>query len=171
MPKDPRQAVGSCQRVAARQNRPDTPLTMPFNPPLEPWMTGGTGAGELPFWATEVLLFPPSTQIDGASASDLPHFVPGGTPITLDPGPTPKTMAPGVTLGNGWHNPNDGGVWYSASIGDEETLTRTVPAPGCKYASPYATAPTPPPCPAQDALRRRDQTPPEPTAPPAAPSR
>ena len=114
MPKDPRPAVGACERMAAEQNRPEVPLTVPFNPPLEPWMTGGERAGELPFWATEVLRFPPSTQADGASVADLPHYITGGSPITLRPGPTPTSLPPSVTVGNGWHNPNDQGVWYSA---------------------------------------------------------
>ena len=131
MPKDPRQASGACGN------------TDPWTPPLQPWQTGGTGAGSNV--QSSGLQWPPVSISSGGPVASLPSYTPTGTIVTL-PGPT-FTDASGSTVkvdvGNGWVNPSD-------------TMGMYVPNPSCSYLDPWVgpTATPPPVCSSGSAKKR-----------------
>lgn len=93
MPLDPRDSTGNC-------GNPN-----PFKGPLEPWQTGGTGAGVAVSSGSAV--WPPASISNGGAVSLLPTYTPTGSIVTL-PVPT-ITQSGGSTIsaGNGWVNPAD----------------------------------------------------------------
>lgn len=115
MPEDARMAPGSCDATTDLYNF-QPPTKRYFVPPMQDWMTGGPGAGEIDSAVTRTLSWPPETLMDGYIVRNLPQYAPTGRPITLPTPPTPTVIAAGVTLGDGWHNPSDGGVWYSKCL-------------------------------------------------------
>jgi glucan 1,3-beta-glucosidase len=137
MPKDPRQASGTCGN------------TDPWTPPLKPWQTGGTGAGLNV--QSDGLLWPPASISSGGPISSLPSYVPSGTIITL-PGPT-FTPSSGsnakIDVGSGWVNPSDTRGMY-------------VPIQSCSYLDPWVgpTAAAPPVCSSGSAEKRGYPPPP-----------
>lgn len=116
MPADPREAVGVCG------------FTEVWTPPLQPWQTGGAGAGDIPAEVTERYAWPPTTIRGGTPLASLPSYTPTGaiptltaTPITAGP---KETITRTVDVGNGWNNPEDTQGWY-------------VEVPGCAYIDPW----------------------------------
>jgi glucan 1,3-beta-glucosidase len=93
MPTDPRTAAGTCGN------------TSPWQGPLQPYQTGGAGAGNIPASVTSSLAWPPATISNGGAITSLPSYTPTASLITL----SPPTFSPSVTvsLGNGWANPSD----------------------------------------------------------------
>ncbi|KAF8163175.1 glycoside hydrolase superfamily [Crassisporium funariophilum] len=141
MPTDPRQAAGVCGN------------TNPWTPPLQPWQTGGAGAGNIPAAASSSLAWPPPSISLAGVLSALPSYTPTG-PIPTLPGPT-FVAASGATatanVGNGWANAAD-------------TQLIMAPMQTCTYLDPWvdpAVAPPAPFCPG--AVRRAA----EPTMTPA----
>ena len=97
MPSDPRSGRGACNAMADKYNvRPPTPA--PFNGRLQPWMTGGAGAGQIaptqlasygtwpPASLANVPAAPPSVSLDVAL---LPTLTATGAPLSLSASPTP----------------------------------------------------------------------------------
>jgi len=146
MPTDPRAADGVCGNAN------------PWQPPLAPSQTGGSGAGNIPSSVSASLAWPP-TSISNAdvAVSLLPHYTRTGTIPTL---PAPSfTGKKSVSVGNGWENPSD-------------TLGLAVPIATCTYPIAWMESgfSVPPACGAQSTGRRRDVAPVEPTITPAPPS-
>ncbi|KAK7035721.1 glycoside hydrolase [Favolaschia claudopus] len=161
MPTDPRQAVGQCGNKS------------PFQGSLQPWQTGGAGAGNIPAdFTNEYSWPPPSIVFAGGVTSDagsLPTFSPSGAPITL-PGPTitpasgEPTQTKSVDVGSGWANTQD-------------TAGMMKPIAGCNYLDPWIGSSSSPPSPlctaatsaqpAGDSGDSGDGAPPNPRAPPA----
>lgn len=135
MPKDPRDAVGRCGN------------TDPWNPPLQPWQTGGAGAGATP---ATVPSWPPQSLNNGGPVSLLPSYAPTGTLVTL-PAPTfthssGSTATATIDAGSGWANPSDSGGLY-------------VPVSTCSYLDPWVgptAAPPSPLCSGSGARRRHE---------------
>lgn len=109
MPTDPREAVGACDS------------TDPFVAPLQPWQTGGAGAGNVPQAFFDEFSWPPATLTNEANIDSLPQYTQTGSVVTL---PAPSITATGVTAGNGWNNPSDTALLY-------------VPIATCGYISPW----------------------------------
>jgi aryl-phospho-beta-D-glucosidase BglC (GH1 family) len=143
MPTDPRAANGVCGN------------THPWQPPLAPSQTGGSGAGNIPSSVSANLAWPPTSISNaGAAVTLLPQFTRTGTIPTLPaPSFTGKTS---VSVGDGWENPSD-------------TLGLAVPIATCTYPSAWMESgfSVPPACGAQSTGRRRDIVPNEPTITPA----
>ncbi|KAI0780739.1 glycoside hydrolase [Trametes elegans] len=131
MPTDPRDSEGVCEN------------TDPFNPPLQAWMTGGAGAGNIPQTAQAALAWPPSLT-NVAASSATPEYTQTGALVTL-PAPTlsatsGKTTST-VSLGS-WNNPSD-------------STRMWVPIATCGYLDPWmGPNATPDPCPAVSNARR-----------------
>jgi len=134
MPTDPRAANGVCGN------------TSPWQPPLAPSQTGGSGAGQIPSSVSVSLAWPPTSISNaGAAVTLLPHYTHTGTIPTLST-PSFTSAAKSVTPGDGWENPSD-------------TLGLAVPIATCNYPSPWMESgfSVPPVCGAQSTgLRRRD---------------
>jgi glucan 1,3-beta-glucosidase len=123
MPKDPRDAIGVCGNAN------------PWNPPLQAWQTGGTGAGNIPATVSAALVWPPPVISNGGAISILPSYTPTGSLVTL-PVPTftpASTASTTINAGNGWANNGD-------------TAGMMVQVPSCSYLDPWV-GPTPPPSP------------------------
>ncbi|KAI8998465.1 glycoside hydrolase [Trametes punicea] len=124
MPTDPRDSEGVCEN------------TDPFNPPLQAWMTGGAGAGQIPATAQATLAWPPASLTDVADIATLPQYTQTGSLISL-PAPTLTASASGTTSvlsAGSWNNPSD-----SASM--------WVPIATCAYLDPWmGPNATPPAC-------------------------
>ena len=136
MPTDPRQASGACGN------------TNPWSPPLQPWQTGGTGAGSNV--QSSGLKWPPTSISSGGVLASLPSYTPTGTIVTL-PGPT-FTQSGGSTVkvdvGDGWVNPSD-------------TRSLYVQIQGCSYLDPWVgPSATPPPVCSGGAAKRAYPPPP-----------
>ncbi|TBU22967.1 glycoside hydrolase [Dichomitus squalens] len=112
MPKDPRQAAGTCAKFGA-------PVPA-WDGAFQPWQTGGAGAGQIaPEAAQNVMAWPPpKLQNAGGGGGPLPQYASKGTPVTLAPPTFPATAT--VKVGNGWANPQDDGP-------------AVTPIPGCAY--------------------------------------
>lgn len=127
MPKDPREASGICGN------------TNPWTPPLQPWQTGGAGAGNIPSSVTASLAWPPPTISNAGALSLLPSYTPTG-PIPTLSGPTFTAASSGSTptasidVGNGWANPAD-------------TAGLMVAAASCSYLDPWVGPTAAPPSP------------------------
>lgn len=145
MPKDPRQAIGSCGN------------SNPWQPPLEAWQTGGAGADNIPASVTSALAWPPPQISNAGPVTALPSYTPTGTLKTL-PVPTfTKSGGATVSAGNGWQNPTDSAGMY-------------LPIPTCSYLDPWVGPTAAPPSPLCGGGSRRELETPEPTitAAPAA---
>ncbi|KAI0664584.1 glycoside hydrolase [Cubamyces menziesii] len=135
MPTDPRDSEGACDN------------TDPFTPPLQAWMTGGAGAGQIPATAQAALAWPPQSLTDVADLGTIPQYTQTGALVTLPP-PTITASAASATstLSEGsWNNPSD-------------TASMWVPIATCGYLDPWmGPNASPDPCPAPStAARRRD---------------
>jgi glucan 1,3-beta-glucosidase len=112
MPTDPRAASGVCGN------------SNPWQPPLAPSQTGGSGAGQIPNSVSLKLAWPPTSISNaGAAVTLLPHYTHTGTIPTL-PAPTFVNATNSVKAGDGWENPSD-------------TLGLAVPIATCTYPSPW----------------------------------
>lgn len=120
MPHDPRDAVGQCKNAN------------PWSPPLQPWQTGGSGAGSIPATFVAGLPWPPATiSVGGGPVTLLPSYTPTGVVPTLT-GPTFTPTATGnVNVGNGWNNAAD-------------TAGLMVNMAGCSYLDPWVGSAAPP---------------------------
>ena len=142
MPTDPRDSIGVCGN------------SNPWAPPLQPWQTGGTGAGSNV--QSSGLQWPPASITLGGDVDILPSYTPTGTILTL-PGPT-FTQSGGssgkVDVGDGWANPSDTRGMY-------------VQIQGCSYLDPWVGASaTPPPVCSGGAAKRAYPPPPRMTSHP-----
>lgn len=119
LPEDPREALGACAALTGATG-------VQFNGQMQPWQTGGAGAGEFAPGVTDVYVWPPASL--GPSypvAAYLPTYTPTGTHITLAP--------PAVTgAGDGWTN-------------DQDQAPLMVPIATCDYPEAYAGATMPQP--------------------------
>ena len=132
MPKDPRQAVGTCAKFGVASN--------PFDGVYQPWMTGGAGAGTIAPSATEnIPAWPPSlTQVPSESAALVPQYTSTGTFSALA-APTFTTtsgVTPTASVGNGWANPSDAAPAVTPIAGCQypfawDGVDAQVPASGC----------------------------------------
>jgi glucan 1,3-beta-glucosidase len=112
MPTDPRAANGVCGN------------SNPWQPPLAPSQTGGSGAGQIPNSVSLELAWPPTSISNaGAAVTLLPHYTHTGTIPTL-PTPTFTNATNSIDVGDGWENPKD-------------TLGLAVPIATCTYPSPW----------------------------------
>jgi glucan 1,3-beta-glucosidase len=143
MPTDPRTANGVCGN------------SHPWQPPLAPSQTGGSGAGNIPSSVSVKLAWPPTSISNaGAAVTLLPQFTRTGTVPTL---PVPSfTGKKSVSVGDGWENPSD-------------NIGLAVPIATCTYPSAWMESgfSVPPACGAQSTGRRRQLAPAEPTITPA----
>lgn len=144
MPPDPRVADGSCPQPG-------------FDRALQPWQTGGTGAGDIPAEATNVawppaqIVLSPTPAPVMVSAALLPSYTPTGTLITL-PTPTFANATVTVDAGNGVANPAvTQGAWVPiagcAYINEYDGNGAAIPTPACGAPGLAAREPmiTPPP--------------------------
>ncbi|EJD05789.1 glycoside hydrolase family 5 protein [Fomitiporia mediterranea MF3/22] len=139
MPLDPRDSVGKCGGAA------------PFNGPLAPSATGGSGADTIPTSVLSSLAWPPATISAAGPVTALPSYTPTGAVPTL-PAPTfTATSGKSVSTasaGSGWQNPSDNaGLMTDAA--------------GCNYLDPWVgpTAALPVPlCGAAAATKRAEVT-------------
>lgn len=124
-PTDLTKYPGTCNTLRAAQGQPPFPESGAFHSYPQPWMTGGSGAGNIPAEQTSSYGQWPPTSLHGtigAQATLLPTYVATGTPVTLAvPTPTPT----GADPGSGWANPDDNASWL-------------VPKAGCTYPQPYS---------------------------------
>lgn len=105
---------------------------------LQPFQTGGVGAGEIAASFSSEFAWPPATVSNAGPASLLPSYTQTG-PIPTLPPPTITASSPATTFnaGNGWANAQD-------------TLAAYTPISGCPYLDPWSGvgAPLPTaPCP------------------------
>ena len=151
MPKDPRDAAGTCAKFGA-----PAPA---WDGVYQPWQTGGAGAGEVALAAVQkVLPWPPPMANVPHAAGPLPQYmtpaVGKGSPVTLSP-PAFAGAAPTVHVGNGWANAKDTTPAVTPIPGCAypnawDALEAQVPAAGCDpvvFAEAQAIAPLPPPVP------------------------
>lgn len=147
MPEDPREADGTCGN------------TDPWTPPLQSWMTGGAGAGDMPASVSAQYGWPPASISRGGAVGDLPAYAPTGTLITLSASPVTAASGEHVTHtadpGNGWNNPSDNTGLY-------------VEVPGCSYLDPWVDPNTASPGACAGAAARRRAADPLITPPPTA---
>ena len=122
MPKDPRVADGTCGGTAIWQG------------PLEPWQTGGAGAGQIPASVSADNAWPPTSITSAGAATLLPTYTQTG-PIPTLPVPT-FTKASGGTVdaGSGWANSAD-------------NTGMAVAIPTCSYLDPWVGPTAAPPSP------------------------
>ena len=120
MPKDPRAAAGVCDSTA------------PWTPPLQPWQTGGAGAGQIPASFTSQYAWPPTLVSNAGAATLLPTYTATGPLVTL-PGPTftASGMTATPSVGSGWQNTAD-------------NAGMNVPIPTCSYLDPWVGSAAPP---------------------------
>jgi len=125
MPSDPRTASGVCADKGI------------WSPPLKPWQTGGTGAGQIPASVSQEYAWPPATISNGGAVTKLPSYTPTGTVATLPP-PTFSVSSGGsvttMNAGNGWQNPSD-------------TAGEMVGIATCNYLDPWIGPSAAPPSP------------------------
>nr|ODN93000.1 glucan 1,3-beta-glucosidase [Cryptococcus depauperatus CBS 7855] len=124
IPKDPREAAGTCEADGAAMN--------PFDGNFaNPGATGGAGAGHIPASISSEYPWPPPsfTNVPSASMSKLPQYTQTGTRITM---PGPSYTKPGssetIDAGNGWFNADAGAHQAYATIAD------------CSYPPEYSAA-------------------------------
>jgi aryl-phospho-beta-D-glucosidase BglC (GH1 family) len=144
-PTDPRVGQGQCGTLGAPENT--------FSGALQPWQTGGAGAGDTP--NLNQYVWPPTTigGIPAASVNKLPQYTQTGSILSL---PVPTFTQPDssstTVIGNGWANTADALPLYTpiAGCGYPDTWNAgTAMVAACIAARsddniPLAT-PTPPP--------------------------
>jgi len=142
MPLDPRDSSGVCGN------------SNPLSGPLQPWQTGGSGAGVSVSSAS--LVWPPTSVSSGGPASLLPTYTPTGTIVTL-PGPS-LTQSGGSTIkvGDGWANSAD-------------NSGMNVPISTCSYLNPWVGVAAPPSPLCSGAARREEVPLPPLITPPPSP--
>ncbi|KAF5311717.1 hypothetical protein D9611_009477 [Ephemerocybe angulata] len=116
IPKDPREAVGTCAKVL--------PDAQPFDGNFPATATGGPGAGTL----AAPLAFPPATlnpSFSGTAMALLPTYTATGKIKSL--APATFTAAPSASAGTGWNNAKDDELAY-------------VPVAGCTYPNAWDAA-------------------------------
>ena len=118
MPKDPRDASGTCAKLGA------DPPAPAWDGAYQPWQTGGAGAGSVtPAAAQRIIAWPPPMANVPQDEGPLPQYMTPtagkGTPVTLAP-PAFTEAAPTVHVGNGWANAKD-------------ATPAVTPIPGCAY--------------------------------------
>ncbi|WWC89117.1 uncharacterized protein L201_004035 [Kwoniella dendrophila CBS 6074] len=124
IPKDPRQAAGTCQGDGVTMN--------PFNGKFSnPAVTGGAGAGTIAAADSSSFPWPPRslTNIAAGDMDAIYQYTQTGDVITM---PAPTFTSPGSTetidAGNGWANPS----------ADNRKAYATIS--GCSYAPEYSAA-------------------------------
>ncbi|KAM0747725.1 glycoside hydrolase [Meredithblackwellia eburnea MCA 4105] len=161
MPKDPRQALGSCPSIVAAQG---VSMSMDPAPSLSAWMTGGAGAGTIVVTdqLTSYSAWPP-VSLGTTPAANLPTYTPTAKVITMSAS-TPTSFPAGysttVNVGNGWADASDNAGWYTAVAGCSypnpwSGVEATIPAAACtgsgsrakKRAQVPLATPTPAPSP------------------------
>jgi len=134
LPTDPRTSLGSCE--------PYGPFAQ-FDGPLQPWQTGGAGAGDVN--PTQVESW---SQWPAPTLSNIPGYVVDQLPIY-----TPTGVVPTLTPVTGVASAGDG--WYDSS----DTISGYVGILGCDYPEPWeasgAPLPTEPQCTGGVGYRRR----------------
>jgi len=143
MPTDPRAADGVCGN------------SNPWQPPLSPSQTGGSGAGQIPSSVSSLLPWPPTSISNaGGAVTLLPQYTHTGAIPTL-PVPTFTSVKSSVNAGDGWENPSD-------------TLSLAVPIATCTYPNAWMESgfTLPPRCGAQSTGARREVAVDEPTITP-----
>ncbi len=117
MPKDPREALGTCATL-------DVDGT-DFDGTFLSWQTGGAGAGDIPAASTSEFPWPPATIANaGAAVTELPSYTPTGTIVSLPPPTLTATSTGSIDVGSGWANTAD-------------TVPAPTPIAGCKYPDPW----------------------------------
>ncbi|KAI0825018.1 glycoside hydrolase [Trametes gibbosa] len=137
MPTDPRDSQGACDS------------SEPFIGPLKAWMTGGSGAGQIPATAQAALAWPPPSLTNIDDTATIPQYTQTGSPISLPAltitavsGETTSTSTEGS-----WNNPSD-------------TARLWVPIASCGYLDPWmGPSASPDPCPAPTTAARREYAP------------
>ncbi|EPQ58738.1 hypothetical protein GLOTRDRAFT_12654, partial [Gloeophyllum trabeum ATCC 11539] len=118
MPKDPRVADGTCGNTA------------PWQPPLKPSQTGGSGAGQIPASVSSSFAWPPTVISNAGAVTLLPSYTQTGSIPTL----TAETFSSAkstISAGNGWANSADSAGMY-------------VPVATCNYLDPWIGDAAPP---------------------------
>ncbi|TFK55156.1 glycoside hydrolase [Heliocybe sulcata] len=131
MPKDPRSAAGVCGN------------TSPWQPPLAPSQTGGSGAGSVPASVSSSLAWPPPTISNAGAVTLLPSYTQTGSVPTLTA--ATFSVASGtatVDAGNGWANSGDSASMYVAIA-------------TCSYLDPWVGPNAAPPSPLCSGAARR----------------
>lgn len=121
IPRDPREAAGTCAGLWAGGG----PGGAPWDGTFKPHMTGGAGAGTIAPAATQSLVWPPASLVDvpAESMAGLPRYTATGTVATLPPLAATRTAGATVSAGSGWFDVMD----------DAPAVT---PIAGCAY--PFA---------------------------------
>lgn len=134
MPLDPRTASGICADQGI------------WSPPLQPWQTGGAGAGQVAASVIQEYAWPPATISNAGAVTLLPSYTPTGTVATLPP----PTFT--VTSGKSVSTANAGKGWQNAS----DTAGEMVAIATCSYLNPWigpGVAPPSPLCQSGNAAR------------------
>lgn len=136
MPTSPRTVPGTCASVVAAN---DASMSVFPAPTLQPWMTGGAGAGvqQNAAQVAAYTAFPPaSIGIAGTPVAFLPTYTPTGSIITMQastPTSYPAGFSSVVGAGNGW-------------IASGDNVPFATPVAGCVYPNAWsgvgATIPT-----------------------------
>jgi len=114
IPPNPRSSAGKCS------------ASDPFVGPVQPWQTGGVGAGQIPPSATTALVWPPAVISNAGPAPLLPTYTETGTVPTLSVSTvTASGATTTVSPGNGWFNAADTELAY-------------VSVAGCSYPDPWS---------------------------------
>ncbi|EJD37873.1 glycoside hydrolase [Auricularia subglabra TFB-10046 SS5] len=122
IPTDPREAFGECARLGAPA-QPD----QYYVGELQPWQTGGTGAGEFAPAATVGLDWPPA-QLMTINNLPVPTYTAAGPVPTL---PLPTFPPPAQATAKGWANAQD-------------NAPGIVPIANCQYPNPWNPGSSPP---------------------------
>ncbi|KZV79697.1 glycoside hydrolase [Exidia glandulosa HHB12029] len=123
IPDDPRSALGECERLGVVA-QPD----QYYVGQLQPWQTGGAGAGQLAPTATVGLDWPPAALVTIAN-SPVPTYTATAPIPTL---PTQTFAAAATATADGWFN-------------DADNLPGIAPIAGCAYPDPWNPGDVPPP--------------------------
>ncbi|OCF39284.1 glucan 1,3-beta-glucosidase [Kwoniella heveanensis CBS 569] len=119
VPKDPREAIGTCEGDGVTSNPWDGTFSNPA-------VTGGSGAGQIPASQSAQYPWPPASISNAEDIDSLYQYTQIADPITL---PAATFTSPGSTAtidaGDGWHQPSDTRKAYAAIT-------------GCSYAPEYS---------------------------------
>ncbi|KAM0748832.1 glycoside hydrolase [Meredithblackwellia eburnea MCA 4105] len=122
IPRDPRNALGSCESYTAAMGA-EAPRLVEWDGTLQPWQTGGEGAGDIDIEQDDKYgTFPPLKLKNKMVVADLPRYTPTGIPKVLK-GVDPKSVQKG-----GWYVPVKG-CEYLGSWTDLDTPLPTKTCP------------------------------------------
>ena len=126
MPTNPRTVVGMCPSIVAAQG---ATLVLSSAATLQPWMTGGVGAGTMLDPAqTDAYTWPPTVVgNDATPVANLPTYTQTGGIVTLPvsiPTSYPSGYASFTDAGDGWQQSADTAGYYT-------------PVAGCTYPDPW----------------------------------